>query len=502
MTAPVLEFVNIRKSFFGIEVLKGINLGFESGEVHGILGQNGAGKSTLIKILTGVYGHSGGQIKLNGEAVELSDPLHANKLGIGAVHQEPELVRGFNVAQNIVLGNEPNGVFISRSAILAQGRAILEEMGIDLDPAAPASSLSAAESQLVMLATLLHRKYRVVVLDEPTARLSIKETQVLFEIVERFKKRGVTILYISHRLNEIQELCDRATVLRDGVVTGTLAKEEINEEIVTRLMIDRNSSDLVVENPGHKTDEVALELQHVSTGRLQPISFKIHKGEVLGLIGPVGSGVEQIERCLGGLTKYAGDILINGKVAKISSPVAALSAGIALIPEERRKKAIFPNMTAAENISMPVLHKLSRFGFVTGSSIIKNAASIINELQIIPRNPGIPIRYFSGGNQQKAVVGKWMQERSDIYVFVEPTAGVDVGAIEGIYRLILSLASSGAAVVLVSTSVKEILSLSETVGVVHHGVLTKLAPRSEFTSDSLLALSMAPTKAEPKPAAA
>ena len=493
MAHPLLELRDLSKDFSGVQVLKGVSLGFEQGEVHGLLGENGAGKSTLIKILTGVYSPSSGEILLDGKPITVPRPIDAHAHGLGAVYQDSELAGSFTVAENILLGNEPSRMFISRSAIRREATEIMRQIGLDLDPDRKASTLTAAQMQMVTLATLFHRKYKLIILDEPTARLSATETELLFAMIATFKRSGIAIVYISHRLHEVKLLCDRATILRDGRVSGTLAREGIDEDVVTRLMVNRSGADLAIENKGLKQDRVVLELDGLATDRLQPLSLQVRAGEVLGITGPLGAGMEQIERSVGGLGPYTGSIAIDGTVVSIRNPGDALKAGIALIPEERRKQALFPNLSLAENVSLPALDRLAHFGLVRGQPKRRYAEGIINRLGVYPNAPDRPIRYFSGGNQQKAVIGKWLERHAKVYVFVEPTSGVDVGAIRQIYDIILGMAAAGAAILVISTSVKELLAIAETIVVVHDGAVSAYLPRSACDRDSLLAMTISNT---------
>lgn len=493
MTHPLLELRDLSKDFSGIKVLKGVSLGFERGEVHGLLGENGAGKSTLIKILTGVYAPSSGEILMDGKPITVPRPIDAHAHGLGAVYQDSELAGSFTVAENILLGNEPSRMAISRTAIRREATAIMRQIGLDLDPDRKASTLTAAQMQMVTLATLFHRKYKLIILDEPTARLSASESDLLFEMIATFKRSGMAIVYISHRLHEVKLLCDRATILRDGRVSGTLARDEIDEDVVTRLMVNRSGADLAIENRGLKQDRVVLELDGLATDRLRPLSLQVRAGEILGITGPLGAGMEQIERSLGGLGRYAGTIAIDGDVKAIRNPGDALKAGIALIPEERRKQALFPNLSMAENVSLPALDRIARFGLVRGRPKRRYAEGIIERLGVHPNAPDRPIRYFSGGNQQKAVIGKWLERHAKVYVFVEPTSGVDVGAIRQIYEIILGMAAAGAAILVISTSVKELLAIAETIMVVHDGAVSAYLPRSGCDRDSLLAMTISTT---------
>lgn len=486
---PFVEIRNLHKDFSGVEVLKGIDLTFDRGEIHALLGENGAGKSTLIKILTAVYTASKGEILIDGTAFHGSSPKAANAAGLGAVYQDAELAWNMSVAENLLLGEE--GRWINRRKLEAKAADILKRIGLTIDPSARASSLSAAEMQMLTLATLFHRKFKLIILDEPTARLSGRESELLFDLIRRFKAEGLTIVYISHRLAEVKRLCDRATILRDGKVVRTLLRDEIDEAVVTQLMVNRSASDLEITNPGYGTAQIVLEAKGLATAKLAPTNLVLHQGEILGITGPVGGGMEQIEKALTGLVDYQGEIFIDGKKMKIDTPADALAGGIALIPEDRRKQALFPNLSLAENVSLPILDKLATLGYVTDRATLAIGREVVQTLSLHPATPGTNMRYFSGGNQQKAVIGKWLKRRQKIYIFSEPTTGVDVGAIRQIYEIMLEIAKDGASIILISTSFNELLSLCERIIVVHNGKVSVEAPRADFTRDSLLAATLA-----------
>ncbi len=491
MTGALVELKNLEKEFAGTKALKGVSLSFLAGEVHGLLGENGAGKSTLIKILTGVYSPSAGEILLEGTPVRVSSPPEAHRLGLGAVYQDAELVSSFTVGQNILLGNEPGRFGVSDRAIHEEATAILAEMGIDLDARRMAGTLSAAEMQLVTLATLFHRRYKLIVLDEPTARLSAAESEVLFRIIERFKKQDIAIVYISHRLKEVQEICDRATILRGGLVSGTLNRGEVTEDRVTELMVDRSRAELSTYNDGSRVrPEILLEARELVTANLSPLSFTVRAGEVLGITGPVGGGMEDVARALGGVVRHTGTASLHGNVIDVSTPIAARRSGVALIPEDRRKQALFPALSVAENICLPVLNTLERFLTVRPGAMKKYADDVMDQLAVRPRNAASQVRFFSGGNQQKLVIGKWMSAGASLYIIVEPTNGVDVGAIKEIYDIILQLAQDGAAVLLVSSSLRETLALADRVMVIHDGNRVAEAPKTSWTYDELLAVTL------------
>ncbi|WP_107676494.1 sugar ABC transporter ATP-binding protein [Agrobacterium sp. LAD9] len=486
----IVEIRQLTKDFSGVPVLKGVDLSFERAEVHGLLGENGAGKSTLIKILTGIYSQTAGTIMVDGEVASIRGPIDAHGYGLGAVYQDAEMVTGLTVAENILLGNEPGGVFIDRPGIFRKAQEIVDTIGLDLDVHEMARNLTAAQMQLVTLAMLFHRRYKLIILDEPTARLSGNEVDLLFTLIERFKAQGITIVYISHRLDEVKKICDRATILRGGRVSATLGRSEITEERVTELMVDRSKKNLEVRNKGLARQTVALEVRNLSNARLSSLSFSIRAGEVLGITGPVGGGMEQVEKILGGLTGYAGEVLVSGALRKLGSPALAQQSGIALIPEDRRKQALFPNLSVADNIAMPVLRRFGRLSWVRSGHKLAFAQATMNQLNINPRVPERTMKFLSGGNQQKAVIGKWMSSKSGIYIFVEPTSGVDVGAIPEIYATILGLSEHGAAIIVISSSLNEILSLSETTMVIRKGQRIFEGPTRDCTYDQVLSLVM------------
>ena len=487
---PLVEMHGLEKEFAGTKALRGVDVAFRRGEVHGLLGENGAGKSTLIKILTGVYSPTAGRILIEGRPVRIHSPLEARRLGLGAVYQDAELVASFSIGQNILLGNEPGRYGVNDRAIHTEAARILSEIGITLDPRRPAAGLSAAEMQLVTLATLFHRRYKLIVLDEPTARLSGAESEVLFRLIQQFRAQGITIVYISHRLKEVQEICDRATILRGGLVSGTLDRDDITEERVTELMVDRSRSDLETYNAGHARPEVLLEIEGLRTEFLEPLDLSVRAGEVVGITGPVGGGMEQVARALGGVVRHRGGVRLRGRDADVSGPVAARRAGIALIPEDRRKQALFPALSVADNICLPVLRSLQRLAMIGSGRKLAFADAVMQRLAVRPRNPMTQVRFLSGGNQQKVVIGKWMGTQAAVYIFVEPTSGVDIGAIKEIYDIILHLARDGAAILVVSSSLREILALSDRVLVIHDGALVSEAPKTEWTYDALLAVTM------------
>ena len=327
-------------------------------------------------------------------------------------------------------------------------------------------------------------------LDEPTARLSAESADILFRIIRRLQAAGMGFIYISHRLNEVKRLCSRATILRGGVISAQLMADEITESEVTRYMLNRSDAGSPVKNGGLARGEPVFVVQGLETERLRPITFSLRPGEVLGITGPVGGGMDEIARALAGITPHRGHVRLNGRVVALQSPSQAVALGIALVPDDRRRQGLFPNLSMAENLALPTLSKFAFLGVVVERAKQAFAMSIMNKINIQPRSTKARVSLFSGGNQQKAVIGKWFGANAKLYILVEPTAGVDVGAIQDIYRTVLGLAQDGAAVLVVSSSVREILALAERVMVIHDGGLAYEAARSDCTEDQVLAFSM------------
>ena len=493
--SPAIQMRGIEKSFGTNPVLKNVDFSVSVGEVHALAGENGAGKSTLMKILQGVYQKDAGDILVAGESVEITDTFAARKAGIGMVFQEFSLIPTLTVAQNIFLTNEPTRFgLIDDAKAKTLARAIFQEMEVEVDPSATVESMPTALWQLTEIAKALAQNARVLIMDEPTASLAKHEAEGLFALIERLKNKGIAIVYISHRMDEIYRIADRITVLRDGsrVLTESLKKvspEQIVEAIVGR----KAAAHLVHQDRSDKiSSEVVLEVTNLSSGpKLQNVSLKVRRGEILGLAGLMGSGRTELVNTLFGILKpTSGTIKINGKELSISSPDKAIKNRIALIPEDRRAQGLVLDHAVTENLTLPLLDELKAGGLLSNKKILAKSQEIINQFDIKLAYPGIRVGSLSGGNQQKVVIGKWLGTNPEILLMDEPTAGVDIGTKSEILDLVRKIADSGKSVILISSELPELLSVSDRILVLKDGHVSKSLNRAEIPSEEFLQLAI------------
>ncbi|MFD4690003.1 sugar ABC transporter ATP-binding protein [Streptomyces sp. NPDC058463] len=497
---PLLTMSGITKSFPGVRALDGVDLEVQAGEVHCLLGQNGAGKSTLIKVLAGAHQPDGGAITWRGEPVSLSSPIAAMRLGIATIYQELDLVEGLSVAENIFLGHEPTSAgFVVRTR---EGRTaaaeLLARLGHpEIDPAREVGDLSAAHQQIVSMARALSHDVRLIVMDEPSAALDPDEVDNLFRIVDGLTAEGVAVVYISHRLEEIRRIGDRVTVLKDGraVAVGLPAKSTPTRDVVA-LMTGRNVEYVFPERPGHSTEqavaEPVLKVEGLSRkGEFAPVDLELRPGEIVGLAGLVGSGRSEILETIYGARKpTAGRVTVAGKPLRPGSVRAAVAAGIGLAPEERKAQALLLTESVTRNVSLSSLSRFSRGGWVDRGAERKAARTATRELSLRPDNPDAAVRTLSGGNQQKAVLARWLLRGCRVLLLDEPTRGVDVGARAELYAVIRRLADEGLAVLLVSSEVPEVLGLADRVLVLREGHVVHTADARELDEHRVLDLVM------------
>jgi ribose transport system ATP-binding protein len=486
----LLRAVDIEKSFSGVKVLKKVGLDIRRGEVHAVMGENGAGKSTLIKVLTGVYPRDEGKIFFNGASVTINSRQDAKDLGIAVIYQELSLIPTLTVAQNILLGQE-----ICRAGILDNGamklaiRKLIETYGFSLNPDAIVETLSIAQRQTVEILKALSMQSSLIIMDEPTASLSVKESENLFQTIGALKKRGVSILYISHRLEEVYRLADRLTILRDGERIAVLSQGEINPRDVIRLMIGKELRQS--EHAGRmrpSRPEVVLRVRNLSRrGVFSDISFDLHRGEVLGIGGLVGSGRSEILHCLFGSDRPdSGDILFEGKPIR-GTVSRNIRSGFGLVPEDRRTQGFIPLLSMKRNIVLTNYdHLVGRRLFISGKSELAMCRDAIQRLDIRPANSEIHAGNLSGGNQQKVVVGKWLMRDLKMLLIDEPTAGIDVGVKEDIYALIGELAEKGVAVILVSSDLPELLRISHRILVMRKGRIFREFSEGSVSQEDVL----------------
>jgi ribose transport system ATP-binding protein len=488
----VLEVSHLSKSFPGVRALEDVSLRVLRGQVHAIVGENGAGKSTLIKILTGVYGKDRGEICLDGRTVMIDSPATALGLGLAAIYQEIILIPDMTVAENITLGRYPSQLGVIDPAQLeARAAEVLAVLGQKINPRAPVRQLSVAMQQMVTVAKALAQDARILIMDEPTAALSQREIERLFQVIRRLKAEGVTFIYISHRLEEIFQVADRVTILRDGRVVGDFDVSEVDVERVISLMVGRTLHDLFPREKHVIGEEVLRVEAFESPGKFWDVNFSVHRGELLGIAGMVGSGRTEVVRALFGADAGArGRVYLHGRAVRFTNPREAIEQGMGLLPEERKSQGLVPLLSVRDNISLAILGRLSRFGIINHTRQSTLVLELVRRLGI--RTPGLEqlAMYLSGGNQQKLVLAKWLARQCSVLIFDEPTRGVDVGSKAEIYRLMSEMCRRGAAVVMVSSELLELLSMSDKILVMRHGRVAGEIPREEATEEQVLNLAL------------
>jgi ribose transport system ATP-binding protein len=496
MAGALLELTEIGKTYPGVTALEGVSMTIGSGEVLGLIGENGAGKSTLMKILGGVIAPSRGQVRLDGRdhaALTIADSMNG---GIAFVHQELNLFDNLDVAANIFIGREPlRGGFlrlIDRPALLAQVQPILARLGVDFSAETPVAELSLAQMQLVEIAKALSLNARLVIMDEPTSSLTLSETDRLMRVIADLKAAGVSVIFISHRLNEVERCADRVVVLRDGRMVGELDRGRIAHDAMIRLMIGRDLKSLYTP-PAKPPGDSVLELRELrtSTYPARPVSLSVRGGEILGLAGLVGSGRTELARVIFGIdAPLGGELRLNGRPAAIASPRAAIDRGIYLVPEDRKREGLLLDVSIAGNISLPDMSHHSTAGIVQPDSETRNAERQRESLNIRTPSVANEVGALSGGNQQKVVLAKWLSMEPRVIIFDEPTRGVDVGAKSEIYALMRGLADRGVAILMISSDMEEVIGVSDRVAVMHEGAIGGFLDRPQFSEHNVLQLAV------------
>lgn len=470
----IIRLRNIHKSFGGASALTGASLIVRSGTVHGLVGQNGAGKSTLIKLLAGLHAADDGSIEIDGKAYDRLTPHLVEKLGIHFIHQDRLLVPTFTVGEALFLGREPriNGTpFLDRRLMRRRAEEVLERyFDLRLPKSALISELSAAEKQIIQITRALLDNPKVLVFDEPTAALVRQEAELLFSLIRRLREDGITVIYISHYLGEIVDICDTVTVLRNGRDVATLSVPETSATEVGALMVNRDIAELYPK-PLLEPGETLLSVRQLTLAdKYSNIRFTLRKGEVLGLAGLVGSGAKELIRTLFGLeTPSSGTVEANGQAIAVSSPSAATAQRVALVPEDRRRDGVALDLTVAENITLAGLDRFSRFGFLKATQEREQTEDLVRRLQIKTEGPHALVRTLSGGNQQKVAIAKWLSRQSEIYLLDEPSVGVDIAAKVEIYKIIGELVERGAGVIVLSSDIEELLGITDRVLVFFRG---------------------------------
>ncbi len=492
---PLLVARSVRKTYPGIRALDGVSFDLAAGEVHALVGGNGAGKSTLIKVMSGAVEADSGTIEVAGEPVPSMTPAVARALGIAVIHQQPSLFGHLTVTENIAFALEERRGWrrIDWAARRRLAAELLARVGASIDPERLVESLSMPEQQLVEIAKAIGADARVLIMDEPTASLSDREVERLFEVIGRLRSEGAGIIYISHRLEEVLALADRVTVLRDGQTVGTEKRDGLTAAALIGMMIGRELSAIFPKTQTTAREDIALELRHVSSAAagVRDVSLQLRSGEILGLAGLVGSGRTELAGTIFGLTPAdSGELVVRGTPASITSPSDAIRQGIGYVPEDRRRHGVVPEMAVAENVSLASLDQVAPRGLIDRASERAQAQTYVGQLQIKTGSVTQAVSSLSGGNQQKVALAKWLATRPSILILDEPTQGVDVGAKAEIHALMQQLASQGLAILMISSELPEILGMSDRVAVMRNGSIAGVLARADATQERVMAMAL------------
>jgi ABC-type sugar transport system ATPase subunit len=483
MAQPFIETRGVSKFFSGVRVLTDVSLSFRSGEVHGLIGENGAGKSTLIKILSGLYRPEEGALFVKGDPVVLRSPSHAAELGVGVIHQEFDLIPQMTAAQNMFLGREPAGRFgvVDFAALYSGARRLLEEVRLSVEPSVPVRALSVEQKQLLAIAKALSRDAGLLIMDEPTAALNGSEIDRLLDIVRRLREGGRSVIFISHHMEEVFEISDRVTVLRDGRVIATRASSEMSESEAVRMMTGKESLQKRLRSGFERKEANAsgkpavLSVKSLSHPKsFHDVSFSLRGGEILGLVGLEGQGQRQILRALYGDMRASGEVRIDGVPARLGSPADALRRGVVFVPEERKEEGLCLQLDIEQNLTLSTLEERSVAGVLKlGRAAREDVRRCMSGVKLSTSDPSQRVYSLSGGNQQKVVIAKCLARKPKILLFSEPTRGIDVGAKEDIYLLIRAFADGGSGIVVVSGDISELLLVCDRILVIHSGRIAK-----------------------------
>ncbi|HFL2491829.1 TPA: sugar ABC transporter ATP-binding protein [Clostridioides difficile] len=492
MSNIILKLSNIAKEFPGVRALDNVNFELFHGEVHALLGENGAGKSTMIKILTGAHSKTSGKFIFEGKEIEHISPDISKKIGINAIYQELTVFDELTVAQNIFMGKEINGkVLTNDKKMNEEAKKIFDNMGIDINPNSLVKELSIAQKQMVEIARVLSSETKVLIMDEPTSSISKKETEILFRLINDLKESGVSIIYISHRMEELFEICDRITIMRDGKTISTLNTKDISsEEELVNLMIDRKLDQFFPKRKVEIKEEIMRVESLTKNNVFNDISFNIRKGEILGIGGLVGSKRSEIVEAIFGLRTYdSGKIYLNNEEVKFKTPSDAIENGLGLITEDRKGTGLFLQMSVKENTTMAGLKKISKFKSIIDRKKEKEILEkYIEALKIKTPHMNQVIQSLSGGNQQKAIIARWLLLQPDILIMDEPTRGIDVNAKAEIYNLMGDLVESGVSIIMISSEIPELISMSDRIMVMREGHISGFLEGEEMVENNVLKL--------------
>jgi rhamnose transport system ATP-binding protein len=490
LVATLLKLAEISKAFGGVHALKAVSFDLRASEVHALVGENGAGKSTLIKVITGAHQPDEGTVEVLGTPVTGMDPLRARRLGIAAIYQQPALFPDLTVAENIAIGLEPQGPWhrVQWDQRRTQAQRLLERLGAAIDPEVDVRRLSMPQQQLVEIARALGAAARILIMDEPTASLSDKEVDQLFSVIRTLKSEGVGIVYISHRLEELPQVADRVTALRDGVLIGTRAMNEVARAELIRMMVGRELSAVFPKTAVERGD-IVLDVQGLGSraAGIRDVTFSLRAGEILGLAGLVGAGRTELAGVLFGLTPADhGEIRLRGRPVVINSPARAVALGVAYVPEDRRRHGVILDLSTAANTTLATLRATSRMGLLDFGRERAISAHFVRQLRIKTTSLEAPVSNLSGGNQQKVALARWLAASPAVLILDEPTQGVDVGAKAEIHRLMGELAGQGIAILMISSELPEVLGMSDRIAVMRGGTLVGIFDREQVTAEAVL----------------
>ena len=492
MSETILRMQGIQKYFSGVHALKGVNFELRAGEVHALMGENGAGKSTLIKVLCGIHKRDGGSVEYFGDEVHFENIAESQMAGISVIHQELNMMNHLTVAQNMFIGREfMNGSFINDKLMEAEAQKLFDKMGVKINPSVKLGDLTVGKQQMVEIAKAVSRDCKLLVLDEPTAALTQPEVEELFKIMRDLQKKNIGMIYISHRMDEITRISDRVTVMRDGEYVGTVNTADVTRDDIVKMMVGRvimgeqkSCSTCPADAP------VVLEVRHLNAGReVKDVSFTLRKGEILGFAGLMGAGRTEVVRALYGADpKQSGEILLNGKSVKIRTPKQAVRNGICYLSEDRKRYGLMLDKSVSENTTISSVDSFIKCGIISDSKM-REASEVYNK-KLRTKTPSMEqlLKNLSGGNQQKVIIARWLMKDADIFIFDEPTRGIDVGAKSEIYRLMEDLAAQGKSIIMISSELAEVLRMSDRILVMCEGRKTGELDIAEATQENIMQL--------------
>lgn len=491
MPETILEMKNIDKRFSGVHALKSVSFDLRAGEVHALMGENGAGKSTLMKVLTGIHTMDDGEITLFGNKVKFTDISQSQQAGISMIHQELNIMNHLTVAQNIYIGREPliKNFYIDDKKMEEDAKKLFDKIGVDIDPTVTLGTLTVGKQQMVEIAKAVSHDSKLLILDEPTAALTQTEVDELFAIMNDLRDKGIGMIYISHRMDEINRISDRITVMRDGEYVGTLNTKETTKDEIVKMMVgrvvygDKKEVSNVPDNA-----PVVLEVKNLCSGNtIKNVSFKLRKGEILGFSGLMGAGRTEVARAIFGADRYdSGEIFINGKKVAINEPFTAVKHGICYLSEDRKQYGLMLNKSISENTALSSLDKFIKFGWINDKKIARESKKYNEKLRTKTPSMEQLLKNLSGGNQQKVIIARWLMKDSDIFIFDEPTRGIDIGAKSEIYDLIEDLAANGKSIIMISSELSEVQRLSDRVVVMCEGRITTELDIADATQEEIM----------------